>query len=379
MTFTVIPVSEARRVTRVVVVDRDEGRFYEILEAEGALVRAHPPMDLHGSSLADAATLKAAVEGILENSTRAQADWNEQSDFEGIAEAATEADRLLAPSEVVPRDLDEDERQWRSDVARRQEEIKLRARALPRTPVMEIGSLSREIEGLVSETAALLEHLFERPLRPRSKVELETELERILPETQLRDLDLDRETVASLATRDLFTVQDVRGLDPKELGSFVGGKPLKTIRAALRSINNDSNADAEGWSKLPPRIRKILEEAGYSDFASLAEATQADVEALPGLGPKGMSSLEEHMMSAGATFAPETRSAEGAARSQGTVKWFSTEKGFGFIAQDGGEDVFVHLSALRAHGYTSLGENQRVEFEVTQGQKGPKAENVRVI
>ena len=65
---------------------------------------------------------------------------------------------------------------------------------------------------------------------------------------------------------------------------------------------------------------------------------------------------------------------------QGTVKWFNAEKGFGFIAQDdGGADVFVHFSAIAADGYRSLDENQRVEFEITQGQKGPQAANVRAI
>ena len=65
---------------------------------------------------------------------------------------------------------------------------------------------------------------------------------------------------------------------------------------------------------------------------------------------------------------------------QGTVKWFNGEKGFGFIAPDDqGDDVFVHFSAIAASGYRSLDENQRVEFEVTQGQKGPQAENVRAI
>jgi len=65
---------------------------------------------------------------------------------------------------------------------------------------------------------------------------------------------------------------------------------------------------------------------------------------------------------------------------QGSVKWFNAEKGFGFIAQDGGgPDVFVHYSAIQADGYRSLEENQRVEFEVTQGQKGPQAEQVRPV
>ncbi|GAA5057443.1 cold-shock protein [Nocardia callitridis] len=65
---------------------------------------------------------------------------------------------------------------------------------------------------------------------------------------------------------------------------------------------------------------------------------------------------------------------------QGSVKWFNGEKGFGFIAQDGGgPDVFVHYSAIGGTGFKSLDEGQRVEFEVGQGQKGPQAQDVRVI
>lgn len=65
---------------------------------------------------------------------------------------------------------------------------------------------------------------------------------------------------------------------------------------------------------------------------------------------------------------------------QGIVKWFNSEKGFGFIAQDsGGPDVFVHYSALSGGGFKSLDEGQRVEFEVGQGQKGPQAQDVRVL
>jgi cold shock protein len=65
---------------------------------------------------------------------------------------------------------------------------------------------------------------------------------------------------------------------------------------------------------------------------------------------------------------------------QGTVKWFNADKGFGFLAQDGGgDDVFVHHSAIDADGFRSLDENQKVEFDITQGPKGPKAENVRLI
>ena len=64
----------------------------------------------------------------------------------------------------------------------------------------------------------------------------------------------------------------------------------------------------------------------------------------------------------------------------GTVKWFNADKGYGYLSQDdGGADVFVHFSAIQTNGYRSLEENQRVEFEVTQGQKGPQADMVRPL
>ena len=62
----------------------------------------------------------------------------------------------------------------------------------------------------------------------------------------------------------------------------------------------------------------------------------------------------------------------------GTVKWFNEEKGFGFIARDGGKDVFVHFRAINGTGRKTLVEGQKVTFEVTEGQKGPQAENVTV-
>jgi CspA family cold shock protein len=72
--------------------------------------------------------------------------------------------------------------------------------------------------------------------------------------------------------------------------------------------------------------------------------------------------------------------AKGEDMAVGTVKWFNSDKGYGFISQDGGgPDVFAHYSAISAGGFRSLDENQRVEFDVEQGQKGPQAANIRLL
>ena len=67
------------------------------------------------------------------------------------------------------------------------------------------------------------------------------------------------------------------------------------------------------------------------------------------------------------------------ARIQGTVKWFNDAKGFGFLAREGGPDVFVHFSAIQSSGFKSLAEGDRVEFDIVQGEKGPQASDVQKI
>jgi CspA family cold shock protein len=78
-------------------------------------------------------------------------------------------------------------------------------------------------------------------------------------------------------------------------------------------------------------------------------------------------------------MSPDREYLQGADMTQGTVKWFNSEKGFGFISPTEGADVFVHFSEIEGNGYKSLDENQQVEFEVSQGPKGPQATRVRAI
>ena len=68
-----------------------------------------------------------------------------------------------------------------------------------------------------------------------------------------------------------------------------------------------------------------------------------------------------------------------AERIQGTVKWFNGDKGYGFIAREGGDDVFVHFSAIQGEGFRNLSEGQKVEFMVEKGPKGPQATNVSLV
>jgi CspA family cold shock protein len=107
--------------------------------------------------------------------------------------------------------------------------------------------------------------------------------------------------------------------------------------------------------------------------------------AFPSLGRKPSFVTGQHRCSKTANRPDKECVAEGniegvTPMAQGTVKWFNADKGFGFITVDGGgADVFVHFSAIQTSGYRTLEENQRVEFEIVQGQKGPQADKVRAI
>src|SRR5512144_407354 len=79
------------------------------------------------------------------------------------------------------------------------------------------------------------------------------------------------------------------------------------------------------------------------------------------------------------SFFQVRRSNTMAERVTGTVKWFNASKGYGFLAREGGPDVFVHYSAIEGEGFRNLNEGQKVEFTIEQGPKGPQAANVRVI
>jgi CspA family cold shock protein len=136
-----------------------------------------------------------------------------------------------------------------------------------------------------------------------------------------------------------------------------------------------------GQGQKGPQVTEVTEVD--ESTASAAPAPRAPRPGGPGGGSGGYGERQSYGGGGGGGFGAPRRSFDQAGpagpEQQGTVKWYNTAKGFGFIApEDGGKDVFVHASALRRAGLTELAEGQKVTIQVTQGQKGPEAASVRV-
>jgi superfamily II DNA/RNA helicase len=208
---------------------------------------------------------------------------------------------------------------------------------------------------------------------------------------------------------DVLVATDVaaRGLDLEDITHVINFDAPADEKAYVHRIGRTARAgrEGEGVTFVTPEqrlevghIARTLDlqvafgEAGFPKAQggkgrSESERGKSKVGSTRGFGitsrPRSVSSSS---LSAPGPIAPEQRSGsrrarkEGMFMSTGTVKWFNAEKGFGFITQDdGGPDVFVHFSAISGDGYRNLEENQKVEYDVTQGQKGPQGSNVRVV
>jgi CspA family cold shock protein len=135
---------------------------------------------------------------------------------------------------------------------------------------------------------------------------------------------------------------------------------LRAIVLLVRPPGVERNiSPGEGWFE-------PLESSSYQKFFGRAETRGRGNG--PGTGWYGREAFARLIGSTGGMFV-----------AVGVVKWFNAEKGYGFISQESGPDVFVHFSAIQDTGYRSLNENDKVEFDVTQGPKGPQAGNVRRI
>ena len=122
--------------------------------------------------------------------------------------------------------------------------------------------------------------------------------------------------------------------------------------------------------------------ADVGSDASSGTGGQAANSATPisNSGPATTSGHPENSATSTSSGGPTTTSGQQAVKTQGTVKWFNGEKGYGFIqVEGGGQDVFVHYSDIQTDGFKILDEGQAVEFEITDGPNGPQAKNVRVI
>jgi cold shock protein len=133
-----------------------------------------------------------------------------------------------------------------------------------------------------------------------------------------------------------------------------------------------------GWHRRPGVTRQACSIRGQAPIAAasaqLADRTVDPPRCSPWqAGRSNLASAGPHAVTGGAASTSKK-----VKMAQGTVKWFNGDKGYGFIAVEGGPDVFVHFSAITGGGYRSLEEGQKVEFDITQGQKGPPGGNVSV-
>jgi CspA family cold shock protein len=177
-------------------------------------------------------------------------------------------------------------------------------------------------------------------------------------------------------------------------------KPARAKPKRRRHLNDLRNHRHLPTRGLDTALKPAVPEVVPTQHPKFAARTACEFDSGGSVTPRNRvwntRSTARKAMAGGRSSVPGPRSGRltvGAARSRrgttekgfelmatGTVKWFNADKGFGFIAPDDGTaDVFVHFSAIASSGYRSLDENQKVEFETTQGQKGPQAENVRPV